>query len=89
MKTNNQAEVKAQEYLSSLPSGWIIFTYQIEPNSNNEDAGEWFFTLVKGPITLFPKENCTKWIARIGERLGVISGPWETKGDSITMMGAL
>lgn len=93
MKTKEQAIEKAQTYLADLPSGWIYVIYQVGmcapgiPDAPN--PGEWFFTLTKGPLTLLPKENCTRWEARVGERLGEVSGPWETEGDSVTMKGAL
>ena len=89
MKTKEQADAKAQGYLSDLPSGWIYVSYQVDEDALVPDAGEWFFTLVKGPISLFPLENCTRWIARVGEKKGEISGPWQTEGDSITIKGAL
>jgi len=86
METQEEVKAKAEELLTHLPSGWVYFTFEIETDC---DEDVWQFVLKKGPVTLFPKENATKWVCRIGSKQGETSGPWETKQECVTMKGAM
>ncbi len=86
MKTKEEAEKKATSFLIDLPSEWVSFTYEVETDMEEE---LWQFVLKKGPLTLLPKENATKWVCRIGSENGKMSGPWETKDECVTINEAL